>query len=184
MEITARPRRRGWLRALRVVVGVAAVVMLVPPALGYGTHVVSDDAMDGGYPRGSLVFDEQLSSGQLAVGDVVTLTPPGGDLVVRRVASVDDEGVRTSGDATGADPWVVPESRADRVAFTVPYLGWPLLAIHSMSVPPWAPAAVALGMAVVLVGLRRSGRGGGGAPALRSVTVEGVSAVRPTPPAG
>lgn len=188
MEITARPRRRGWVRALKAVLTTAcvvSVVLLVPAALGYSTHVVADGAMAGGFPRGSLVFDEQLSSGQLGVGDVVTLTSPGGELVVRRVLSVAEEGLHTGGDTTGQDPWVVPEAAASRVAFTVPVLGWPLVAVDSLSVPPWAPAGAAIGLAAVLVGLRRSGRrGDGGAPVIVPVRVEGVPAVRPTPPAG
>lgn len=162
MEITARPRRRGWVRALKAVLAtacVASVVMLVPPALGYGIHVVGDRAMDATHPRGSLVLDEQVAGGQLAVGDVVTLTPPGADdLVVRRVVAIDDEGVRTAGDSSGVDPWVVPEPALERVALAVPALGWPLVAIDSMSLPPWAPAAAAIGLALLLFGLRRAGR--------------------------
>lgn len=188
MEITARPRRRGWVRALKVALAtacVASVAMLVPAALGYSTHVVGDGAMDGGFPRGSLVFDEHLSAGQLSVGDVVTVTPPGGELVVRRVLSIGDDGIHTAGDATGEDPWVVPEAAAARVAFTVPALGWPLLAVDSMSVPPWAPAGVALGLAALLVGLRRTGRGAAERlPAVVAPRVEGVPAARPVPPAG
>lgn len=196
MEITARPRRRGWVRALKVAIATAcaaSVALLVPAALGYSTHVVGDDAMAGGFPRGALVFDEQLAAGQLSVGDVVTLTPPGGELVVRRVLSVDDDGLRTGGDLTGEDPWVVPEAAASRVAFTVPGLGWPLLAVDSMSVPPWAPAGVAVGLVALLVGLRRGGRGHGtsdgrsggvSARTVVAVRVDGVPAARSTPPAG
>lgn len=188
MEITARPRRRGWVRALRVAVAsacVACAVMLVPPALGYGTHVVGDDAMAGDFPKGALVFDEQLPLGQLAAGDVVTLTSPDGDLVVRRVLSVDDRGVRTGGDAAGADPWVVPGPATDRVAFAVPVLGWPLLAVDAMSVPPWAPAGVAVGLAVLLVGLRRAGRGRDVGPStVRTTLPEARPVPHPAPPVG
>jgi signal peptidase len=188
MEITARPRRRGWARALKVALVtacVASAAMLVPAALGYSTHVVGDDAMAGGFPRGALVLDEPLPLGQLAAGDVVTLTSPDGEIVVRRVISVDEQGVRTGGDAAGADPWVVPEATTDRVVLAVPALGWPLLAVGSMSVPPWAPAGVAVGLAAVLVGLRRSGRGHDErrSAVLRAVP-EPLSVVHPTPPVG
>ena len=187
MEITARPRRRGWVRALKAVLAtacVASVVMLVPPALGYGTHVVGDRAMAQTHPRGSLVLDEQVAAGQLAVGDVVTLTPPGGgDLVVRRVVAIDDEGVHTAGDVSGADPWVVPEADTERVALAVPALGWPLVAIDSMSLPPWAPAGAAIGLAALLFGLRRAGRPEpDGVPPGVATGVEGVAAPQPTPP--
>lgn len=188
MEITARPRRRGWVRALKAALGVAiaaSVALLVPPALGYSTHVVGDDAMGGGFSRGALVLDERLTRGQLSVGDVVTLTPPGGgDRVVRRVLSIDEDGVRTGGDATGADPWVVPESATARVDHVVPGVGWPLQAVHSLTVPAWAPAGLALGLAAALLGLRRASRAGHrlGPPALPA-SPEGVTATRRIPPA-
>ncbi|GAA1476411.1 hypothetical protein GCM10009623_08570 [Nocardioides aestuarii] len=174
------------LKAVLAAVCLASVALLVPAALGYGIHVVGDGAMDGTLSRGSLVLDEQVPRGELAVGDVVTLTPPGAaDLVVRRVVAIDDEGVRTTGDATGGDPWVVPETGTERVALTVPALGWPLLALHSMSLPPWAPAGVAIGLAVLLVGLRRAGRGDDdGVPAVAAAAVQGVPARQPTPPVG
>lgn len=181
------------MRALKAVLAttcVASVALLVPPALGYGIHVVADQAMAETHPRGSLVLDEQVARGQLAVGDVVTLTPPGGgDLVVRRVVAIDAAGVRTAGDASGADPWVVPEAATERVALAVPVLGWPLVAIDSMSLPPWAPAGVAVGIAALLFGLRRTGRGETGsvppvvAPGVRG-GADAVAAVQPTPPAG
>jgi hypothetical protein len=187
VEITARPLRRRWVRSLRVVLAtacVASVVMLVPPALGYGTHVVGDQAMAETIPRGSLVLDEQVGAGQLAVGDVVTLTPPGSDdLVVRRVGAIDDEGVHTAGDSSGADPWVVPEAATERVALAVPVLGWPLLAVDSMSLPPWAPAGLAVGLTVLLFVLRRAGRGEDvKAPPVVAPSVKGVVAAQPTRP--
>ena len=75
MEITARPRRRGLWRALRGVLVVGAllcVALLIPAAVGLQTHVVGDEAMAGTHSRGSLVFDERVTLGQVVVGDVVT----------------------------------------------------------------------------------------------------------------
>jgi hypothetical protein len=80
---------------------------------------------------------------------------------------------------------VVPEATADRVALTVPVLGWPLLAVDSVSVPPWAPAGVAVGLASLLFALRRTGRGHDERPpAALSAPSEPVRVVHPTPPAG
>lgn len=183
MEITARPRRRGWWRALRVLLMTAAVVsaaLLVPPALGYTTHVVVDDAMAGAYPRGALVFDDQVPMGELEVGDVVTFTPPGTtERVTRRVTGVAEGLVETRGDAVDTpDPWRVPEASTARVALAVPWLGRPLLAIDAVSVPPWVPAGVALGVAGLLVLLRRTSRGGAEEP--DAALVEGVPAATST----
>ncbi|MEJ7796519.1 MAG: hypothetical protein WKF50_13270 [Nocardioides sp.] len=168
MEITARPRRRGWLRAVRALVGAGAllaVALLIPLALGYQTHVVDDHAMAGTHARGSLVFDEQVSQRQLEVGDVVTFVPPGAapadGTVTRRIVAIDDAAFQTRGDAAAAvDPWRVPLADGDleRVAFSLPWAGYPVIAVDSLAIPPWALAALALGLAAVLVVLRRNSR--------------------------
>ena len=168
MEITARRRHRGWLRAIRAVIGVGAllaVALLIPPALGYETHVVHDHAMTGTHSRGSLVFDEHVSQRQLAVGDVVTFVPPGADpadgTVTRRIVAIDDAAFQTRGDAAATvDPWRVPlvDAELERVAFSLPWAGYPVIALRSLAIPPWTPAALTLGLAVALLMLRRSAR--------------------------
>lgn len=161
MEITTKPSRRGWLRVTRVVIVVVAmwgVALLIPPALGLQTHVVDDHAMAGDHGRGSLVFDEHIAPGQLGVGDVVTFVPPdaptGAGPVTRRIAAIDDSHFSTRGDAADeVDPWLVPLADGDvqRVAFSVPWVGYPIVLIGAITVPPWAPVALAIGVAVVLV---------------------------------
>ena len=168
MEITAKPRRRGRIRALRGVLGAGAVLvvaLLIPPALGFQTHVVADDAMAGTHARGSLVIDEQVSQRQLEVGDVVTFVPPGDDpadgTVTRRIVAIDGAAFRTRGDAAAAaDPWQVPLSGGDleRVVFAVPWAGYPVIALGAISAPPWAPAVPAVGLATMVVVLRRGSR--------------------------
>ena len=168
MEITAKPRRRGRLRAFRAVVGVGAllvVALLIPPALGFQAHVVPDDAMAGTLARGSLVFDEQVSQSQLEVGDVVTFVPPGADpadgTVTRRIIAIDDAAFQTRGDAEMADdPWRVRLASGDleRVVLSVPWAGYPVIALASLGLPPWTPALLALGLVVLLVMRRRGAR--------------------------
>lgn len=168
MEITAKPRRRGWLRVLRAVAAVVAmwgVALLIPPALGLSTHVIDDPAMAGTHARGSLAFDEQVAPMQLAVGDVVTFAPPdaepGAAPVTRRVVTVGDTHFATRGDALGTvDPWVVPFADGDlrRVGFSLPWVGYPMILLGAVSIPPWTPAALAAGLAAVLVLLRLGSR--------------------------
>lgn len=186
MEITAKPRRRGRRRAVRVLlatVAAASVVLLLPPALGFSTHVVGDDAMAGTHARGSVVFDEDVPMGQLEVGDVVAFTVPGGeDFVTRRVVAIVDDGVQTRGDASGApDPWLVPPAELDRVAFALPLVGWPLVAVDSLSVPPWTPAALLLGLAGLLVVLRRATHRAAD-PEPEPAVPDGVPAAQGSPP--
>lgn len=183
MEITARPRRRGLLPVARVAllaVAIASVALLVPPALGLATHVVGDDAAAGAHSRGTLVFDEQVVGGRLAVGDVASLAAPGGDgVVTRAVVSVDDGVVRTRGDADGVvDPWRVGTVDVERVVFSLPLLGHPLLLVDAVSLPPWAPGGVLLAVAGLLLLLRR-GRGGPGSTAPRLAVGEVTTPARP-----
>lgn len=180
------PSHRLRRRAARVVLALAAaasVLLLLPPALGYSTHVVGDDAMAGTHARGSVVFDEHVPLGQLEVGDVVTFTAPGSqDYVTRRVVAILDDGVQTRGDASSApDPWLVPPTELDRVAFGLPLVGWPLVAADSLSVPPWTPAALLLGFAGLLVLLRRTSHRGADPEAQRAVP-DGVAVAQGSPP--
>jgi signal peptidase len=188
VEITAKPRRRGRRRAVRLLlaaVAVASVVLLLPPALGLSAHVVADEAMAGTHTRGSVVLDEPVPMGQLAVGDVVTFTEPGGEgFVTRRVVAISEDGVQTRGDAGGApDPWRVSPDAVERVRFEVPLLGWPVIVVDALSVPPWTPAALLLGLALLLVLLRRTTRRTPD-PEPRAALPEGVPAAQGGPPAG
>lgn len=193
MEITAKPRRGGGLRAIRVALVTGAllvIALLIPPALGMETHVVGDHAMSGTHARGSLVFDEQVSLTRLDVDDVITFVPPGRDpaegTVTRRIVAIDDQVIRTRGDAAvAADPWRLPLTDGDleRVVFSVPWAGYPVIALGALSIPPWAPAVLLVGLAVGLVPLRRAARPGvpfeAPVPDLAVTAPRGVTARRP-----
>jgi hypothetical protein len=193
MEITAKPRHRGWLRVLRAVVVIGAmwgVALLIPPALGLQTHVVDDNAMADTHARGSLVFDERIAPMQLAVGDVVTFVPPdaepGAGQVTRRVVAIGDTHFSTRGDVgADVDPWLVPlsDDGLERVAFSLPWLGYPVVAISAVTIPPWVPATLVIGLVAVLLVLRRGSRPADGAEsAVPAGAVRGASAAAVTPP--
>lgn len=190
MEITAKPRHRGRVRAFRAVLVVGAmwgVALLIPPALGLQTQVIDDRAIAGTHARGSLVFDEEISPMLLEVGDVVTFVPPEADAsVTRRVVAIDNRTFQTQRDSAAAvDPWAVPLAGANlqRVAFSLPWAGYPLLALRAVTIPPWAPPALALGLAVTLVMRRRSSqRVVEEEPALADANVRARSGATATPP--
>ena len=93
---------------------------------------------------------------------MVTIVPPGADpegTVTRRIVAIGDVAFRTRGDAAAADdPWRVQLAAGDveRVVFSLPWAGYPVIALGSLAIPPWTPAVLALGLATVLVMLRRS----------------------------
>lgn len=145
MEITTAPHRPastpwGRLLALVVILGPVSVLVLLPIGLGLQRYVMTGDSMAGGQPdsipRGAVVFERIVPTGDLRVGDVITYRPPESSevdgLVTHRVVEITSAGIRTQGDARAEpDPWLLhPEtSSAARVVFTLPYVGYAYLAI-------------------------------------------------------
>jgi signal peptidase I len=161
----AIPVRIGRLRRVPGVVAIAAAlavaaVTLVPGALGYGRHVITGDSMGESIPRGSLVYERQVPTSKLEVGDVITYTPPPGagprGPVTHRIAWIGRgrDGAlafRTKGDSnTHADPWrsVLDRATQAKVVMTVPFAGWPLAALGERRV-----RMLAIGVPALLVAL-------------------------------
>ena len=133
---------RSFLSTLAIVAAFAtAAMMLLPALLGYERYVVTGGSMAGTLDRGSIAFDRPVPVADLRVGDVITYQPPPGRtssaLVTHRIvwAGRDRAGrrtFRTKGDANpSADPWRFTLTRPTqaRVAFHVPYAGYPLAAL-------------------------------------------------------
>ena len=119
-----------------------AAVMLVPAALGYHRYVIVSGSMTGTYDQGSIVFDKPVPVASLKPGDVITYAPPVGSqadhhLLTHRIVwrGADRSGApafRTKGDANVArDPWrfVLNQPTQDRVAFSLPYVGYVFAAL-------------------------------------------------------
>src|SRR5438045_727245 len=136
-----------------------AVLILVPPLLGYQRYVITGGSMGGALPRGSIAFDEVVPTERIRVGDVITYRPPNRDrLLTHRVVWIGHErgGVRlyrTRGDASSAaDPKAIllPNDGQARVVFHVPLVGYVVAAlsvravrIAAIGVPAMAIAAAA-----------------------------------------
>ena len=93
MRPTPSRARRAAIRAAgglgRIVLGLGCLVLiatLVPGLFGYQRFVVVGGSMEPTIHRGSLVFDEVVPVGSLAIGDVITYVPQGhSDPVTHRV---------------------------------------------------------------------------------------------------
>src|SRR3954447_7004537 len=136
-----------------------AVLILVPPLLGYQRYVITGGSMGGALPRGSIAYDEVVPTEHIRVGDVITYRPPTGDrLLTHRVVWIGRkaDGVRryrTRGDASpAADPKAVllPNDGQARMVFHVPLVGYLVAAlsvravrIAAIGVPALAIAATA-----------------------------------------
>lgn len=168
--IAHRPGRIASWAALSVV-GVLALLVLVPSLLGLQRYVIVSGSMTGTYDRGSLVFDEVVPTASLRVGDVITYRPPpsaGVDhAITHRIAAIHRRRggtlvYRTKGDANrAADPWrfLLRAPRQARVRWSVPYAGYAFAALADRQLRVWllsAPAAL-IALASLLALWRRLG---------------------------
>src|SRR3954471_23243046 len=136
-----------------------AVLILVPPLLGYQRYVITGGSMGGALPRGSIAYDEVVPTERIRVGDVITYRPQTGDRrLTHRVVWIGRkaDGVRryrTRGDASpAADSKAVllPNDAQARMVFHVPLVGCLVAAlsvravrIAAIGVPALAIAAAA-----------------------------------------
>jgi signal peptidase len=134
-------------RLLRDVVPLVVLVMVVSPFVVYAvpelvggdrSYIVLSGSMEPDISTGDVVVVGRVDADAVGVGDVITFSRAGSDVVVtHRVVEVvtSDQGVafRTKGDANEeADPSVVrPENVVGRVVLTIPYLGHVVMFVGS-----------------------------------------------------
>ena len=134
-----------------------AVLILVPPLLGYQRYVITGGSMGNAIPRGSIAFDEVVPTEHIRVGDVITYRPPNSDrLLTHRVVWIGRgrDGVRlyrTRGDASPAPDrraFLLPNDGQARVVFHVPLAGYVLAALSVRAVRVVAIGVPALAIAL------------------------------------
>jgi signal peptidase len=138
-----------------------AVLILVPPLLGYQRYVITGGSMGGAIPRGSIAYDEVVPTEHIRVGDVITYRPPNSErLLTHRVVWIGQgrDGVRmyrTRGDASAAPDrraFLLPNDGQARVVFHVPLAGYLLAALSVRAVRVAAIGVPALAIALVTFG--------------------------------
>ena len=171
--------RGGWAGTAALVAGLLlGALMLVPTALGYGRYVVTGGSMGGTYPRGSIVFDEEVPTASLRLGDVITYRPPPSagarGLVTHRIvwegrAPGGARAFRTKGDSNDApDPWrfELHGRTQAKAVFSLPLLGWPFAVLAERWVRMLLIGVPALLIAAAAIArLWRESGDGVGAPA-------------------
>jgi signal peptidase I len=157
-----RLRRVGRAAATLALVGglVVACATIVPALLGYERYAIVSGSMGGSYDRGSVVYAETVAVSELAVGDVITYSPPPGEgpdgLVTHRIAAIEldrdgEQVFRTKGDANRhVDPWKfqLDQPTQARASFGVPYLGYAIAALSIREV-----RLLVIGLPALLIGL-------------------------------
>ncbi|WGX96522.1 signal peptidase I [Nocardioides sp. L-11A] len=165
---------------LLVLISLAALAAVLPSSLGLQRYVITGGSMTGTYDKGSVVFEREVPAADLQVGDVITYQPPVSSgvtmLVTHRVIRItrDDEGrqvLRTQGDANpDPDPWrfSLTSERQPVVAFSVPYVGYALIALADrdtrmlvVGVPAGLIALLSLGQLVTALRTRPGSALGG-----------------------
>jgi signal peptidase len=185
-----RKVRLTWRWLIRVVTGAIALFCLAY-ALLYAFHlepfVMLTGSMGKTIPVGSLVVDESIPPTELKVGDVMTFQKPIGEhgLDTHRITAIQNSNGHvvylTKGDANPVgDPWAIEplvNTKAHRVVFTVPYVGWALLFVRS-------PTARKLIMVAILLTLfstflKTLASYGAGVARARRAELDGRVAVEP-----
>jgi signal peptidase I len=164
-ESSRRPRYAlRWAGAAAIALSTAlAAILLIPAVFGYQRYVIVGGSMGGTYDRGSIVFDEEAPVADLKVGDVITYAPPSSApserLVTHRIAWIGsdkrgDRIFRTKGDANpSVDPWTFTLGRPDqaKVAFSIPFVGYPLAALSIPTVRTLAIVVPAVLVALLIL---------------------------------
>jgi signal peptidase I len=137
LEIAPVPHRSTRSERRKLALGFAVLapvllLVLLPSVLGLDRFVVTDRATDGSPGRGSVVLAREVPPTDLAVGDVITFRPAGGDpdeRVARRILAIDNGMATTESGGTGAATWAVPltGSSYTRVWLAVPWIGYPFV---------------------------------------------------------
>ena len=165
MEIEVKQRRRRSLAdravtAVCVIVTMLALAFLVPSMFGLQRYVIVGTSMTGTINYGSVAFDRVVPVGDLRVGDIITYEPPAGSgvdhQVTHRIISIKGEVFRTKGDAVPQrDPWKfkLVSARQARVAFAVPYLGYPMIWLADRDT-----RMLVLGLPATIIGLIAAGQ--------------------------
>lgn len=156
-------RRLGSWVALAIGIAVAATVA-APLVTDFRSYVITGDSMSGDFNRGTLVYEREVPTSDLRVGDVITYTPPRGEgpggLVTHRIYSIDEDAKLgtvyvTKGDANAdPDPWrfTLDQPTQPRVVAEVPFVGF---AYAGLSVRPIRMGLIGLPAALLAIAMLR-----------------------------
>lgn len=160
-------KRLARLRALARVCSFAGGVILlvlafvglgssvVPRIMGLQPYAIISGSMEPAYPTGSLVYAQPVSGEDLQPGEVAAFWRDG-DVIVHRVDSIDatEKEFVAKGDANDdVDLRPVPFHEVlGRVVFSVPYVGYFLMALGSLEGKLLLGWVVLMGTALCILG--------------------------------
>ncbi len=147
-----------WLLDLALIALVLSVLSLVlaaniGPAIGHQMVVIRGSSMSPAIPLGAVVDITSVKPQDLKVGDVVTITSPGGTVYTHRIARIvtqpDGMYIETQGDAVGhPDSPLQPVSEVTgRVTYSLPFLGFLL---YMLTIPTGVVSIFSLAITMLL----------------------------------
>ena len=181
--MTTRARTVTREVALSIGAGLGLVCLLlavVAPLFGIRLLVFESGSMTPTVETGGLAVTRTVAADELAIGDIVSVTPEADQRVTHRIVGIEESGGQTlltlQGDANPApDPEPYPVTEVDRVLVHVNHLGF---AVDALASPYAMFLACAFVAGLLIVGFRRQVPVA--AAAVVVVVVLGASALMPS----
>ena len=150
--------------------GLCLLLVVLGPLVGVRPLLFRSGSMAPTIDTGDVALVRSEPASSLVVGDIVSVRTAGGDRVTHRIVDVSHSGESASltlrGDANESpDPQPYVVTRADRVLFTVPWVGH-LIAWASRPLGLFLLGMVGAGMLLLVI--RGGGAGGSGTPGHRN----------------
>ena len=112
-----------------------AVAILVPPLAGVTTTIVDTSSMNTNLPLGSITYSTDIDVFDIKAGDVI-LKENDSSTYAYTIEETDAENGRFVGvstaDPEGAKEDIVLRNTVSKVAVSIPYIGYILIAMHSL----------------------------------------------------
>ncbi|MDD2955438.1 MAG: signal peptidase I [Oscillospiraceae bacterium] len=113
---------------LAIAAALAAVILVLPRAVGWKPFSVLSGSMEPVYPVGSLIYVKSVPAQEIQVGDVITFAISEKMAVTHRVTAIDEARQRfvTKGDANDVEDLspVSFQNLIGRPVFSIPALGY------------------------------------------------------------
>ncbi len=111
-----------------------AAAILLPPVLGVNTTVVDTSAMDTNLPFGSITYSTTVNVSTLAEGDEVLKENDTSTYayVINKIGDNGQMTVTNAADESADQEKITLRNKVSKVAVTVPFIGYLIIAMHSI----------------------------------------------------
>lgn len=111
-----------------------AAAILLPPVLGVNTTVVDTSAMDTNLPFGSITYSTTVNVSTLAEGDEVLKENDTSTYayVINKIGDNGQMTVTNAADESADQETITFRNKVSKVAVTVPFIGYLIIAMHSI----------------------------------------------------